>query len=285
MRIIRHLGDKDLMQVETKNQQGVVQTYQLSLLNWKIDPLNPDPLESLGLVPLQPPVPSIVHAVVAKGPAAKAGILPGDKILSVNNHEIANWFDFIRFIQTHPQTKVTLWIERNHTRMPITAEIGRKLHGWRWIGYLGIEALPVKWPENMKVLRQYSPLPALVAASDQTWSFFAFNFILLGKMLMGKVSLQSLGGPIAIFQNAGMAFKQGVIAYTSFLGIISIMLAFVNILPIPGLDGGHLLFFGFEAVMRRPLSLAMQLLIVRLGFIFLIVLILQATINDLMRIF
>lgn len=285
MRIIRHLGNKDEMLVGTQTREGVTNVYTLPLVHWKIDSLNPDPLESLGLVPLQPPVPSIVYSVVPEGPAAKQGILPGDKILAINNRPITNWFDFIRFIQTHPQMKINLLVERNHKTLPMTVEIGRKLRRWRWVGYLGIESLPPKWPEGIKVFRQYSPLSAFLAANDQTWTFFEFNFILLGKMLTGKVSLQSLGGPIAIFRDAGMAFRQGVVAYTSFLGIISIMLAFVNILPIPGLDGGHLLFFGIEAVMRRPLSLALQLLIVRLGFIFLIVLILQATFNDLMRIF
>ncbi len=141
-------------------------------------------------------------------------------------------------------------------------------------------------PSSPPILRKVQfPLGgALIQAVNQVETLVVFNFIAIGKLVSGKISLLSLGGPISIYQTSSIAFSQGVLIYLAFLGIISVMLGCLNILPIPGLDGGHLLFFIIEAIIRRPVSVALQVLILRIGFIFLAVLIFQATINDLMRI-
>lgn len=130
----------------------------------------------------------------------------------------------------------------------------------------------------------YSLLGAIVPSVRETYNFLAFNFIVFKKMILGEISLRSLGGPITIFRTADRAFRQGLIVFLGFLALISVMLAFINILPIPGLDGGHLLLFLIEAIMRRPLTLGAEILLTRIGFMMLLMLIFAATFNDIMRI-
>ena len=133
--------------------------------------------------------------------------------------------------------------------------------------------------------QHYSPWQAFYPALQRTWLLLNFNFIILAKMTTGKISLHVLGGPITIFSAAEVAFKQGMIIYTEFLALLSVMLAFVNILPIPALDGGNFMFLLLEAVIRRPIPVKIQSFAIRLGMIILAILIFIALGNDLLRIF
>ncbi len=122
-------------------------------------------------------------------------------------------------------------------------------------------------------------------ALQQAWYLTIFNGIVLAKMIGGKISLQTLGGPITIFRSAGAASQAGLKVYLGFIAFISVTLGFINILPIPGLDGGHFLFQIIEGIIRRPISERYQMLLLRIGIILIILLIAQGTINDVRRIF
>ena len=111
------------------------------------------------------------------------------------------------------------------------------------------------------------------------------NWLGLQKLLQGKLSLKSLGGPITILESAGNALNSGWIAFISFLAFVSIAIGFVNLLPIPGLDGGHLLFYMIELIIRRPIPIAIQMLCFRIGFALLFIIIIQAIMNDLLRLY
>jgi regulator of sigma E protease len=285
MRLIGKLGDKGSMTVQAKFPTNPnVNTYTFSLQNWKVDSLNPDPITSLGIVPYQPLVPAVISKVILHSPGEQGGLRVGDKILTVDQQTVNDWFDFLKIIQSKPQQKLTITVLRDQKPLDLQIITGRKWENWKWLGYLGIEAKSPQWPENIKTQVKYPPISALWHSVSEVGSYLQFNFVILGKILIGKVSLRSLGGPVTIFQSAGSAFNQGLLAYLAFLGVISLMLAFVNILPIPGLDGGHLLLFGIEMILGRPLSIAAQVLILRLGLIFLIVIMFQALMNDLLRI-
>jgi regulator of sigma E protease len=151
-------------------------------------------------------------------------------------------------------------------------------------GYLGISP-QFTWPDRFIRHIQYGPIAALSHAKQNTVDFIYLNFLLLGKMITGKVSLLSLGGPISIFQGAGTAVHTGVLPFFSFVAFLSIAIGVINILPIPGLDGGHLLFYGIEMIMRRPVSPALQMLFIRFGLIILMLIMVQAISNDIMRLY
>lgn len=284
--LVRHLGNKDTLVLSVRpSKEAGLQQYQLSLTNWKINNLQPDLLKSLGLNPYSPEIPPLIKEVKSNSPAAKANIQAKDRILALDGKEYSQWQDMAEYIQHHPLERLTITLERNKKVMSVEVIVGKKWVRWKEVGYLGVEMVSPQWPEWMRVYDQKNIGAAFVHAAEDVWSYTMFNFIILGKMVTGNISLLTLGGPIAIFESSAIAFAQGLMIYAKFLGIISIMLACLNILPIPGLDGSHILFLLIEKITKRPVSVNLQILLFRLGFIVLILLMTQATVNDLMRIF
>lgn len=283
--LVKRIGEKGVLFLKTKDDSGNVNPYEINIDQWRVDDLNPEPLQNFGIDPYKPQLKSIVDTVEKNTPASQVGLTAGDIILGVDGKPFDDFYELSTFLQNNPDKKVILQVERNGHLMQVPIKIGHKfiLSGLRVIGYIGIKAKKVDYPEEFKREVNFSVLSALPPAWDKTWEVFHFNFIILKKMLKGEISLRSLGGPIAIFQSADMAFKQGFISALSFLGLVSVMLAFLNIIPIPGLDGGHLLFFLIETVTRKPVSLAVEILALRLGMIALLLLMLSATMNDLLR--
>jgi len=275
--VISRMGDRN---------QLIINGHYLNLDHWVVNKLNPDPIQSLGIEPHYPSIPAVINKVMPDGPARQIGLQPQDRILAINDQQIKNWYDFIKYIHKHPDQKVKLTIDRFGEHVHLSGIIGSKLDpGLKKIGYLGVASLPIKWPKNMFNEQHYSPWQAFYPALQRTWLLLNFNFIILAKMTTGKISLHVLGGPITIFSAAEVAFKQGMIIYTEFLALLSVMLAFVNILPIPALDGGNFVFLLLEAVIRRPVPVKIQSFAIRLGMIILAILIFIALGNDLLRIF
>lgn len=284
--LVRQLGNTGVMKVTAiPPNSDQPQVYNLPLKNWKIDKYQPDPIKGLGFIPYLPPIPAIISGIMEDSPAAHSQLRVGDKWLSINDKPFNDWRDISEFLRAHPNETVQVKVDRNGAILNFPVEIGKKWSGFKRHGYLGVEITPPVWPGTIKQVLKLSPVSALMQSLRDTWDFTAFNFIVLGKIITGKISLLSLGGPIAIFETSGIAFAQGLSVYIGFLALISIMLGSLNLLPIPGLDGGHLLFVLIESIIRRPIPLNVQILILRIGMIFLIVLIVQASINDLMRAF
>lgn len=292
LNLLLKLGDKDTLTLTAKNfpQEGTTNTYSLNLNNWKIDPLQPDLLKSLGIVPFKPAQPAKIGSLEEGGPALKVGLLAGDEVISFNDKPVKDWIDLVRKIWAEPNTTVSFKIKRLQAEKPdqileykIFIESRYSFKQFKTIGYVGIKPELEKWPAGMKYELQYSWINAVVPALAETWLIFKLNAITLGKMIIGKISLKTLGGPLTIFQAANFAFKQGFVIFLSFLGVVSVMLAFVNLLPIPGLDGGQLLYLVIEKIRGKPLTVQLELLMIRLGIIALIILTIHVTINDLMR--
>jgi len=284
IRILSRTGDTNKMQVQLKPiDNNAIQKYQLDLANWHMDNLKPDPLASLGLQPYEPEIPAIISEVAANSPAAKANLKIGDKILALNGKKITHWLELAIEIDKHPAENLHLMIERDNKIL--TLNIMTDYHRdflFKKHGFLGISPY-FKWPEKFLRNNQYGPIAAFQHAWQNTYDFTYLNFSIMGKLLTGKVSLQSLGGPISIFQTAGTALNQGITPFLSFLAFLSISIGIINIFPIPGLDGGHLLFQTIEAVLKQPIPPRILELCYRLGLIFLFLLIFQSIINDLLR--
>ena len=285
--MIFRLGETGVMQVTAvPTHAKQPQQYTFNLSTWKVGGLNPDPLISLGITPYLPPIIPVIYKVETNQAAAHAGLLPGDQILAIDGQAIKNWQQFMQIVQQHPNKNVHVLIQRDGQHKNIAVQIGaKKISDGKVIGFLGVQAMAPHWPEAMKFTQQYSVLTAWMPAFQEAVLFSKLNFLALGKMIVGHISLRGLGGPITIFTSASLAFKQGVVIYLSFLALLSVTLACINILPIPGLDGGHLLFLLLEVLRGRPFSVAAEVLAWRLGMIFLILLMVQATMNDLLRLF
>lgn len=283
LQIAERMGETGTMTITTVSPHNQAHHYQLNLAKWTMNDLRPKPIESLGIVPYRPPVTSKVVKLLPDGAAVKAGIQVGDHIDALDGKPVKDWYEFVEFIQLHPGKQVKITVSRDGKQLTLPVTIGKRYVGLRKVGVLGVESDVGKIPAHMLEELNYNLLTAWVPATREVYQLTSFNVVMLGKMLLGQVSIRSLGGPITIFRIADRAFKDGFIVYVGFLAIISIMLGFVNLLPIPGLDGGHILYYIIEIIMRRPLSVAVQTLTFRIGIILLVVLIVQATVNDLLR--
>jgi len=284
--IITRLGDRGTMVVTAHpyDQPQASQRYQLDLSDWRVDALQPNPLLALGVRPFRPHAPPVIHHIKEDSPAQQAGFQQNDRIVRINEQKIASWYDVIQYIRDHPRKQAKFVVKRQDQKLTLQTRIGVKDH---WFaqdrGYMGLGHHRPEYPKGMIYDMQYGPLTSLVQGAGYAKEMISFNYILLAKIVTGDLSMGSLGGPISIFQASASAFSQGIAVYMNFLGLISIMLAILNTLPIPGLDGGHVLMIIIEKIIRRPVPISVQLLIYRLGFIALILLIIHATVNDLMR--
>lgn len=284
IRLSRHMGDNDTLTMETQALHSTTRTtHILNLSQWKIDALKPDPLESLGIKPYEPNIPAVIGTIQAGSAAERAKLQTGDAIISIDNHPITDWIQAITIISTHPSKTLSFKIKRKNKLLIIPVNIDVKhQYFFEKSGFLGISP-QFTWPDFLSRTIQYDPITALSHATQNTMDFIYLNFLLMGKMMTGKISLLSLGGPISIFQGAGTAFQTGILPFFSFLAFISIAIGVINILPIPGLDGGYLIFYCIELMTGRPVSPALQILFIRFGLILLMLLLAQAISNDIMR--
>lgn len=284
IQMLSRAGEKGQMNVGTKDLASAkIQNFSLDITHWQLDKLQPDPLTSLGIMPLELKVPAMIGKILPGSPAEKSALKLNDKIIMLNEILINDWQTFTSIITQHPGETLSVTLIRDGKSITIPLHIGTEhfLFGKKY-GFLGI-APQFEWPKNLLRTNQYGPIAAIVAAYDEFKKYTYINFVVIGKLFTGKLSLQSLGGPITIFESAGNALNHGVIAFLNFLAFLSISIGIINILPIPGLDGGHLLFQLIESIIRRPISLRIQTLCYRLGFIILLLIITQALINDVMR--
>ncbi len=284
--IIGRIGNKEEISLTVQPaDRAALQTRYLSLTNWKLVGNQPDILKSLGIVPYRPEFPAIVSKILPNSPAAIKGLQKNDQIIAIDGKSMTEWPDLMDYIKNRPHQEITLTIQRDQSQQQVTVELGSKQQNGQNTGFLGVEVKLPSWPAGMIETPKFSIFSAWRPAINQTWSLIAFNYIVLEKMILGKISVATLGGPITIFRTAGAASQQGLRVYLSFIAFISVTLGFINILPIPGLDGGHFLFQVIESIIRKPISEKYQALLLRFGILLIILLIIQGTINDIVRLF
>ncbi len=290
LQLILRLGDKTkLSLVAHPFPEGAAKSYQLNLDHWKINPLKPELIKSLGIMPFRPDQPPVIQHIESGQPAAKAGLKPGDIILVLDGEDVKDWPDLVHKIWESPGKETHIKFRRPEATpsvldVPIFIESRFSFKHFKRLGYVGIQPEKPVWPVGMKYERQYPVHQALSFAFKETLLLLKVNAVTLGKLVTGKISLKNLGGPLLIYQAAQLAFKQGIVIFLNFLGLVSVMLGLVNLLPIPGLDGGHLLYFAIEKIRGRAISIRLETLLVRLGLIALVVLMVHVTVSDLMRI-
>lgn len=282
-----HVGNKDTIKIKTQiSPLAPSKTYALDLTNWQLNPLKPDPLESIGIEPYHPILPPIIGEVEKDSPAWLAGLKKNDKVISINNVKIFSWDDVIQNISDLPDKTLAIEILRQGEIKKISAVTTWKFgSGWKKIGFLGIQSLPVKWPEQALMERKFNLFNAILPTLQESYIFSALNIVVLSKLISGKLPLKILGGPISIFQASMQASKQGLVLFIGFLALISLTLALVNLIPFPGLDGGYFIFLLIEGIFRIKISIEIQSLIIKIGMLALIILFLQVSINDVIRIF
>ncbi|KTC82461.1 RIP metalloprotease RseP [Legionella cherrii] len=278
------VGSQETIQLTIKSLvNGKERQVLLPLANWQLDSKKPDPLESLGIQPFIPSIPPIVGEVVPNSPAAKAGLENGDKILSVDGKPFDDWLFLVDYVQTRPNQQLTLSINRNGSIQNVVVQTGSQKNKDKIEGFLGVRSQKVKWPAHWLRMEREDPLTAVGTALRQTVQLTGTTFILMGRLVTGKLGLNSISGPVGIAQGAGDSGRSGLSTYLFFLALVSISLGALNLLPIPMLDGGHLMYYLLEAIRRKPLSDGLKSAGAYLGLLLLAALMFIALSNDLSR--
>lgn len=223
--------------------------------------------------------PPVVVSVEAGSAAATVGMQPGDRILSINGKEVASFQQLATEISIYPNEKVALRIERDGAIVQKDPMVGEIVEKDRFGNEYkrGLLGLPIPPP----VIREVGVLEAPVVATAETYNIVRLTVVTLGQIISGKRSVKDLGGPLKIAKVSGEHFALGISAFLWLAAMISINLGFINLLPIPMLDGGHLLLYGVEAVRRRPATPMVQEWAFRAGFAMLVGFMLMVTFNDL----
>lgn len=284
-RLVDQLGHPEKTVLTVQNQNNLQTDKYIDLSHWKISGKEQNPLEEIGITPFEPAFPAIVAKVLPNSPAEKAGINPQDHLLAINNKLLKDWPNIAEEVKNRPNQEIVLKLDRQDNVLQKKVVLGSQIENAKKMGYLGVEVAKPIWPQNMLLKQRYNGLTAWSPALQQTVHLVVFNVIVLGKMIGGNIGLSTLGGPITIFKTAGEASQAGLKTYINFIAFISVTLGFINILPIPGLDGGHFLFQVIEGIIRRPLPEVYQSWLIRIGILLIIFLILQGTVNDLLRLF
>lgn len=226
-----------------------------------------------------PTAPPVVTAVVTDGPAGSAGVRPGDRVVSLNGREVSNFAQVKDYVMLRPAQAVELVVEREGRRLALPATTGSTVMKDSFgnearIGTLGVYSNAIAF-EKLPV----SQLPG--QAVRQTSDTVQAMVVTLAQLITGKRSVKELGGPLKIAQVSGQQASLGWLPFFWLMAVISINLGFINLLPIPLLDGGHLLFYGIEAVRRKPLKPEAQEWAFRTGLAALLALMVFVTFNDL----
>ncbi len=235
----------------------------------------------IGLAPYQP----VVAAAVEEGsPAEDAGLQPGDQIVGLDGQPLVSWGRFLEVVRSHPGEELTLTVERGGAERKLTVIPEAVAAGeGEATGRIGLRPEPL--PEDLRVTVRYGPIGALEQGLSQTVRMLWLTVESLARMVTGSVSSDNLGGPIAIAQFAGESAQAGVVPFLWFLAMISLSLGFLNLLPIPVLDGGHLLFQAIEGVRGRPLDDETMMRWQQVGIALLLGIMVFAFYNDIQRLF
>jgi len=241
--------------IEAQSANGQPISHILDLSGLQADDLDGDFLDKLGVHLYQPVVLPVIGMLVEGGVAQRAGMQEGDLILRAHGALMSNWSDLVEVIRTHPGQAVTLDIKRGERQLSLVVEPQSVEESGKQVGKIGAGPLVDKalWQALLIEVR-YPPIEALGQSLRKTWDTSVISLKLLGKMLVGEVSMKNLSGPITIADYAGQSANMGLAAYLGFLALISVSLGVLNLLPVPLLDGGHLLYYVAELLKGSPVS-------------------------------
>lgn len=240
--------------------------------------------ERLGFTPLRPMIPPRMGRIFEGQPADRAGLRPGDLVLSVDETPVESWHQLVEYLRARPEQPIEVVVDRTGQERRLTLVPRAVEEDGQRVGKIDA-ALDESVRDRYYAIESYSLLEGFNRALDKTVQVTLLTLRMLWKMVTLEVSVENLSGPISIAQYAGVSADIGVARFLEFLGIVSISLGIINLLPIPLLDGGHLMYYLIELVQGRPVSEQAQFVAQRLGIAMLVCLMGLAFYNDLARIF
>lgn len=282
LRFAAALGN-DLVEVKTIDEGNRERTYQLQIGAWRLQDNQQPTYAALGLQPFRPEVSLVLSYIAPDSPAAAANLQVGDKIIAFDGTPVVDWPQTRDLIMQAAGQEVRVTLERNGQTVTQQVQLGsREANGQRY-GFLGVEPTVAAYPEQYRFTQQYGIVDGLLQGAERTWELMALSVNMLGKLLVGTVSVSNLSGPVAIAEGAGATASYGLVYFLGFLALISVNLGIINLVPLPVLDGGHLAFLAIEGVRGKPVSERVQEVCYRIGGILIFALMAIAISNDILR--
>ncbi len=277
--------DRGRVRVAVRDADGLPQERILDFSSVSAAKVGAGLLErEVGLSPALPEIAPVLGTVDKGGVAARAGLQAGDRIAAVDGRKVVSWSEVVTTINARPGELLRIAVERDGAEREIEIRPESVTVGGNRIGRIGVGVRIPEVPDSMRVVVRYAPWGAFQEAAETTWRMSALTLKLLGKMVQLEVSAKTISGPITIAQYAGATAQIGFDRFVLFLAVISISLGVLNLLPVPVLDGGHLLLYAIETVRGKPLSEAALHVAQQVGLTLLVMLMLLAFYNDLTRI-
>ncbi len=283
--LLKRAVDRRAVKIEVRSARGETALRQLNLAQLSADDLDADFLHKLGFARLEPALPAVIGHVVAGGAAERSGLKAGDEVLSISGTAVTRWDQVVTIVSESAGKRLDFTVRRGNAVLgPISVVPELVQEAGHSGGRIG--AAPNIDPaklEQFVVRVSYPPVAALGRAFGRTWDTSLFTLKMVGKMIIGEVSLKNLSGPLTIADYAGQSAQIGWVSYLLFLALISISLGVLNLLPIPLLDGGHLMYYTVEIIKGSPVPQTLVELGQQVGVGVLLMLMAFALYNDVTR--
>lgn len=282
--LVDRAGETGTIQIAVE-RQGENKSFDLPVQSFLKDQ-SKSPFDQLGFTPYRPFIPAVVTQLSADGAAKRQGMQAGDKIIAIDGIKMNNWFDVVQIVQASPEKLLKIDVLRDNK--PIQLQVMPQAKADKMgnvVGMLGVQSQPGKIiiPDTFKQTIQYSPTEALGMAFEKTGQISSMILNSIVKMVRGMIGVENLSGPITIAKVAGQSAEMGWQTFISFMALMSVSLGILNLLPIPMLDGGHLLYYFVELIRGKPVSEQVHLVGLKIGMVLLGSMMLLALFNDFMR--
>ena len=288
LQMLARLGESgDLVLTVNPANSSSIREVRIPINAWMGDSTEPDPVTDLGIVRIE--IPARIGEVLPGGRAESGGLLAGDEVLSVNGERILGWTHWVEVVRSNPELELDVIVQRGGSATGLVIQ-PRLVEGedGSAMGSIGAAvqntSLAEILPDEMRREIHFGPIAAIKPALQETWDKSIFVLDSVKKMIIGLISVKNINGPITIAQVAGETATYGLEVYLGFLALLSISLGVLNLLPIPVLDGGHLLYYMIEAVIRRPVPERIQAWGLQLGLLLISGIMVLAIYNDFARI-
>lgn len=233
-----------------------------------------------------PTVPTEIGKIVPGSPAERAGLQLGDRVVAVGGQPVGDFQAMVKIVQPSPGKTLTFVVDRDGRQVEVPIEVEAQRDGERLVGRIGIQPVAsLDVPDSMKTIERFGAVTAVGRAVDKTWDMSVLTVRMIWNVATGDVSVKNLSGPINIAEYAGFSARQGILSFLSFLAVVSVSLFVLNLLPIPILDGGQVVYQLAELVKGSPLSERTQAVGQQVGIVLLLMLMSFAFYNDLARLF
>jgi regulator of sigma E protease len=283
--LLKQAINHSVVKLELQNDHHEISWHMLDLSQLKVSDIDGDFLRKVGFLRFQPPLPPVIGQVIGNGAAERSGLQEGDRIIAINDTIVNGWDGIVNVVSASAGQQLKFQIERGDHRLEleIVPDVVADERG-NQIGRIGIAPRVDRGVmEKYLVEVSYPPAESLVRALDRTWDTSLFSLRMMGKMLIGEISLKNLSGPITIADYAGQSAQVGGVSYLVFLAMISISLGVLNLLPVPLLDGGHLMYYMLEIFKGSPVSEKAMQFGQQVGVTLLFILMAFALYNDINR--